>query len=65
MICYCMNALWIEWFTWNRYKGTFCSQDVAIKVLRGEHLNNKLQSEFYQEVSIMRLVVFLVLYLPI
>ncbi|XP_052308857.1 serine/threonine-protein kinase STY8 isoform X2 [Populus trichocarpa] len=38
------------------YKGTFCSQDVAIKVLRGEHLNNKLQSEFYQEVSIMRKV---------
>ncbi|XP_011003100.1 PREDICTED: dual specificity protein kinase shkB-like isoform X1 [Populus euphratica] len=38
------------------YKGTFCSQDVAIKVLRGEHLNNKLQSEFDQEVFIMRKV---------
>ncbi|KAJ6998896.1 serine/threonine-protein kinaseY8-like isoform X1 [Populus alba x Populus x berolinensis] len=38
------------------YKGTFCSQDVAIKVLRGEHLNNKLQSEFNQEVLIMRKV---------
>ncbi|XP_073265641.1 serine/threonine-protein kinase STY46 isoform X4 [Populus alba] len=38
------------------YKGTFCRQDVAIKVLRGEHLNNKLQSEFNQEVLIMRKV---------
>ncbi|KAL9395159.1 hypothetical protein Peur_014444 [Populus x canadensis] len=38
------------------YKGTFCSQDVAIKVLRGEHLNNKRQSEFDQEVFIMRKV---------
>ncbi|KAG6774776.1 hypothetical protein POTOM_022145 [Populus tomentosa] len=38
------------------YKGTFCSQDVAIKVLRGEHLNNELQSEFNQEVLIMRKV---------
>ncbi|KAL9358491.1 hypothetical protein Peur_046614 [Populus x canadensis] len=38
------------------YKGTFCSQDVAIKVLRGEHLDDKLQSEFVQEVSIMRKV---------
>ncbi|KAJ6920967.1 hypothetical protein NC651_014519 [Populus alba x Populus x berolinensis] len=38
------------------YKGTFCSQDVAIKVLRGEHLDNKLQSEFNQEVLIMRKV---------
>ncbi|KAF9686665.1 hypothetical protein SADUNF_Sadunf02G0013000 [Salix dunnii] len=38
------------------YKGTFCSQDVAIKVLRGEHLDDKLQREFYQEVLIMRKV---------
>ncbi|KAJ6953408.1 serine/threonine-protein kinaseY46-like isoform X2 [Populus alba x Populus x berolinensis] len=38
------------------YKGTFCSQDVAIKVLRGEHLDDKLQGEFVQEVSIMRKV---------
>ncbi|KAB5557732.1 hypothetical protein DKX38_008641 [Salix brachista] len=38
------------------YKGTFCSQDVAIKVLKGEHLNNKIHSEFAQEVIIMRKV---------
>ncbi|KAJ6708672.1 SERINE/THREONINE-PROTEIN KINASE TNNI3K-RELATED [Salix koriyanagi] len=38
------------------YKGTFCSQDVAIKVLRGEHLDDKLQREFSQEVLIMRKV---------
>ncbi|KAJ6352032.1 hypothetical protein OIU76_001279 [Salix suchowensis] len=38
------------------YKGTFCSQDVAIKVLRGEHPNNKIHSEFAQEVIIMRKV---------
>ncbi|XP_057987575.1 serine/threonine-protein kinase STY46 isoform X1 [Hevea brasiliensis] len=36
------------------YKGTFCSQDVAIKVLRTECLNDKLRKEFAQEVFIMR-----------
>ncbi|EOY15151.1 hypothetical protein QUC31_000393 [Theobroma cacao] len=36
------------------YKGTFCGQDVAIKVLRTEHLNENLQREFTQEVNIMR-----------
>jgi hypothetical protein len=62
VICSHTSAFLIEWFNWNRYKGTFCSQDVAIKVLRGEHLDDKLQSEFVQEVSIMRSVIFLVLY---
>ncbi|XP_021641347.2 serine/threonine-protein kinase STY46 isoform X2 [Hevea brasiliensis] len=38
------------------YKGTFCGQDVAIKVLRTEHLNDKLRREFAQEVFIMRRV---------
>ncbi|XP_062163681.1 serine/threonine-protein kinase STY46-like isoform X4 [Alnus glutinosa] len=36
------------------YKGTFCNQDVAIKVLRAEHLNEKMQREFAQEAYIMR-----------
>ncbi|XVE56227.1 hypothetical protein DITRI_Ditri03aG0221000 [Diplodiscus trichospermus] len=36
------------------YKGTFCGQDVAIKVLRTEHLNENLRKEFTQEVNIMR-----------
>ncbi|GMI82455.1 serine/threonine/tyrosine kinase 46 [Hibiscus trionum] len=36
------------------YKGTFCGQDVAIKVLRSEHLNENLRKEFTQEVNIMR-----------
>jgi len=62
VICSHTSVFLIEWFNWNRYKGTFCSQDVAIKVLRGEHLDDKLQSEFVQEVSIMRSVIFLVLY---
>ena len=62
VICSHTSAFLIEWFNWNRYKGTFCSQDVAIKVLRGEHLDDKLQGEFVQEVSIMRSVIFLVLY---
>jgi hypothetical protein len=62
VICSHTSAFLIEWFNWNRYKGTFCSQDVAIKVLRGEHLDDKLQSEFVQEVSIMRSVISLVLY---
>ncbi|GAV56685.1 ACT domain-containing protein/Pkinase_Tyr domain-containing protein [Cephalotus follicularis] len=38
------------------YKGTFCSQDVAIKVLRTEHLNENMKMEFAQEVYIMRKV---------
>ncbi|KAK8353998.1 hypothetical protein V6Z12_A05G195000 [Gossypium hirsutum] len=36
------------------YKGTFYGQDVAIKVLRIEHLNENLRREFTQEVNIMR-----------
>ncbi|KAI3431982.1 uncharacterized protein J3R85_007640 [Psidium guajava] len=36
------------------YKGTFLSQDVAIKALRSEHLNKAMQREFAQEVYIMR-----------
>ncbi|KAL1563879.1 Serine/threonine-protein kinase sty46 [Salvia divinorum] len=38
------------------YKGTFCSQEVAIKILRTERLNTELQKEFAQEVYIMRKV---------
>ncbi|RVW51065.1 Serine/threonine-protein kinase STY46 [Vitis vinifera] len=38
------------------YKGTFCSQDVAIKVLRTQHLNEDMWREFSQEVYIMRKV---------
>ncbi|RVX15745.1 Serine/threonine-protein kinase STY46 [Vitis vinifera] len=37
------------------YKGTFCSQDVAIKVLK-THLNEDMWREFSQEVYIMRKV---------
>ncbi|KAM5565230.1 serine/threonine-protein kinase STY46-like [Rosa sericea] len=37
------------------YQGTFCGQDVAIKVLSTEHLNETMR-EFTQEVSIMRKV---------
>ncbi|XP_044480260.1 serine/threonine-protein kinase STY46-like isoform X2 [Mangifera indica] len=36
------------------YKGTFYSQDVAIKVLTAEHLKENMQREFAQEVYIMR-----------
>ncbi|XP_038705280.1 serine/threonine-protein kinase STY46-like isoform X2 [Tripterygium wilfordii] len=38
------------------YKGIYCSQDVAIKVLSTDHLSEKLQREFAQEVFIMRKV---------
>ncbi|KAI4367376.1 hypothetical protein MLD38_023119 [Melastoma candidum] len=38
------------------YKGTYCGQDVAIKVLKPEHVNSDLQKEFAQEVYIMRKV---------
>ncbi|XP_023553631.1 serine/threonine-protein kinase STY46-like isoform X1 [Cucurbita pepo subsp. pepo] len=38
------------------YKGTYCSQEVAIKVLKTERVNSDMQSEFAQEVYIMRKV---------
>ncbi|XP_042061188.1 serine/threonine-protein kinase STY46-like [Salvia splendens] len=38
------------------YKGTFCSQEVAIKIIKTERLNMELQKEFAQEVYIMRKV---------
>ncbi|KAI4375811.1 hypothetical protein MLD38_013637 [Melastoma candidum] len=38
------------------YKGTYCGQDVAIKVLKPERVNSDLQKEFAQEVYIMRKV---------
>ncbi|MCO5559251.1 hypothetical protein L7F22_012846 [Adiantum nelumboides] len=38
------------------YRGTYCGQDVAIKVLKPERLNEDLQREFAQEVYIMRKV---------
>lgn len=43
-------------FPFSRYKGTYCSQDVAIKILKTERLNTELQKEFAQEVYIMRFV---------
>lgn len=38
------------------YRGTYCGQDVAIKVLKPERLDADLQREFAQEVYIMRKV---------
>jgi predicted unusual protein kinase regulating ubiquinone biosynthesis (AarF/ABC1/UbiB family) len=38
------------------YRGTYCSQDVAIKVLKPERINVDMQREFAQEVYIMRFV---------
>lgn len=38
------------------FRGTYCGQDVAIKILKPERLNENLQREFQQEVSIMRKV---------
>ncbi|AES62939.2 putative dual-specificity kinase TKL-Pl-4 family [Medicago truncatula] len=38
------------------YKGIYCSQEVAIKVLKAEHVSSEMQKEFAQEVYIMRKV---------
>ncbi|XP_052192340.1 serine/threonine-protein kinase STY46-like isoform X6 [Diospyros lotus] len=38
------------------YKGTYCSQEVAIKVLKPERVDSDLQKEFAQEVFILRKV---------
>ncbi|XP_074371272.1 serine/threonine-protein kinase STY8-like isoform X2 [Apium graveolens] len=36
------------------FRGIYCGQDVAVKVLRSEHLNNTLEDEFVHEVDILR-----------
>ncbi|XP_019464993.1 PREDICTED: serine/threonine-protein kinase STY46-like isoform X3 [Lupinus angustifolius] len=36
------------------YKGTYCNQDVAIKVLKNGNLNENIQREFSREVYILR-----------
>ncbi|KAK1404020.1 Serine/threonine-protein kinase STY46 [Heracleum sosnowskyi] len=36
------------------FRGIYCGQDVAVKVLRSEHLNNTLEDEFVHEVNILR-----------
>ncbi|KAJ7523571.1 hypothetical protein O6H91_18G054700 [Diphasiastrum complanatum] len=38
------------------YRGTYCGQDVAIKILKSERLSESLQREFAQEVLMMRKV---------
>ncbi|XP_059653902.1 serine/threonine-protein kinase STY46-like [Cornus florida] len=38
------------------YKGSYYTQEVAIKVLKAEHVNSDMQREFAQEVFIMRKV---------
>lgn len=39
-----------------RYRGTYCSQEVAIKVLKPERVSAEMLREFSQEVYIMRSV---------
>ncbi|OAY68403.1 Serine/threonine-protein kinase STY17 [Ananas comosus] len=43
-------------FIGSSYRGTYCSQDVAIKVLKPERTNMDMLREFAQEVYIMRKV---------
>ncbi|KAL3504424.1 hypothetical protein ACH5RR_034265 [Cinchona calisaya] len=38
------------------YRGAYIGQDVAVKVLRSEHLNDTIGDEFAQEVAILRQV---------
>ncbi|XP_042011880.1 serine/threonine-protein kinase STY46-like isoform X1 [Salvia splendens] len=38
------------------YRGVYLCEDVAVKVLKSEHLNNSLQAEFEQEIAILRQV---------
>lgn len=37
-----------------RFKGSYCGQDVAIKVLNSENLTDELLREFDQEVYVMK-----------
>lgn len=48
-------STWTSFFFF-RYRGTYCSQDVAIKVFKPEHVSVDMQREFAQEVYIMRSV---------
>ena len=41
-------------FFFSSYRGSYYSQDVAIKVLKPERLNENMMHEFAQEVYIMR-----------
>ncbi|XP_052203136.1 serine/threonine-protein kinase STY46-like [Diospyros lotus] len=41
------------------YKGTFHSQDVAIKVLNAEYLNEDVRRDFAQEVYILRFITYI------
>lgn len=51
---YSVLSLYLH-FKWViRYRGVYLGQDVAIKVLRSEHLNSSLGVEFAQEVAILR-----------
>lgn len=47
------------WCYGHSFKGILHNQDVAIKVLRAEHLNEMVQREFDQEVYMMRFVIYI------
>lgn len=38
----------------DRFRGEYLGQDVAIKILRSEHLNQTLEDEFSHEVAMLR-----------
>jgi hypothetical protein len=41
-----------------RFLGTYLGENVAVKVLRAEHLNKNVLNEFSQEVYILRYLPF-------
>lgn len=43
-------------FAMGRCRGVYLGQDVAVKLLKAEHLNESLEVEFTQEVTILRCV---------
>lgn len=51
MLSYCVMLIL-------RYHGTYLGEDVAVKVLRAEHLNKNVWNEFTQEVYILRYLIF-------
>jgi hypothetical protein len=40
------------------YHGTYLGEDVAVKVLRAEHLNKNVWNEFTQELYILRYLTY-------
>lgn len=56
LLIYLLSSLLLKFLSFLilRHRGVYFGQDVAVKILISEHLNNALEDEFAQEVAILR-----------